>query len=105
MTEQDSKIVPASSRAARKAAVGVDDVDEAILKAREAAAKAGFDMDRTPSTEEEADRAAREHWGLASFAYRLEGLESAVAATTVEEELNGRAGRGGVLHRHGVDLR
>ena len=82
MTEQDSKIVPASSRAARKAAVGVDDVDEAILKAREAAAKAGFDMDRTPSTEEQADRAAREHWGLASFAYRLEGLESCLLYTS-----------------------
>lgn len=88
MIENESKIVPASSRAARKASVGIDDVDNAIVQAREAAAKAGFNMDRLPSEEEEADRAAREHWGLASFAYRLEGLDSAVAATTVEEELN-----------------
>ena len=88
MADNDSSIVPTSSRVASQASVGVDDVDEAILQAREAAAKAGFDMDRSPQTEEEIDRAARERWGLASFAYRLEGLESAVDATTVEEELN-----------------
>ena len=81
MADNDSSIVPTSSRVASQASVGVDDVDEAILQAREAAAKAGFDMDRSPQTEEEIDRAARERWGLASFAYRLEGLESAVDAT------------------------
>ena len=70
----------------------VDDVDEAILQAREAAAKAGFYMDRSPQSPEEVERATREHWGLTSFAYRVEGLESAVDATTVETELNNISG-------------
>lgn len=88
MAEPNSNIVPTSTRAARQTNVHVDDVDEAILQARAAAAKAGFDMERSAQSDEEIDRAARERWGLASFAYRLEGLESAVEATAVEEELN-----------------
>lgn len=92
MSENDSQIVPTSSRVASKSSVEVDDVDEAILQAREAAAKAGFDMDRSPQSPEEVERATREHWGLTSFAYRVEGLESAVDATTVETELNNISG-------------
>lgn len=92
MSENDSQIVPTSSRVASKSSVEVDDVDEAILQAREAAAKAGFDMDRSPQSPEEVERATQEHWGLTSFAYRVEGLESAVDATTVETELNNISG-------------
>ncbi|MGV0384133.1 heavy metal translocating P-type ATPase [Corynebacterium sp. 22_2729] len=92
MSENDSQIVPTSSRVASQSSVEVDDVDEAILQAREAAAKAGFDMDRSPQSPEEVERAPREHWGLTSFAYRVEGLESAVDATTVETELNNISG-------------
>lgn len=92
MSENDSQIVPTSSRVASQSSVEVDDVDEAILQAREAAAKAGFDMDRSPQSPEEVERATREHWGLTSFAYRVEGLESAVDATTVETELNNISG-------------
>lgn len=92
MSENDSQIVPTSSRVASKSSVEVDDVDEAILQAREAAAKAGFDMDRSPQSPEEVERATREHWGLTSFAYRVEGLESAVDATAVETELNNISG-------------
>lgn len=92
MSENDSQIVPTSSRVASQSSVEVDDVDEAILQAREAAAKAGFDMDRSPQPPEKVERATREHWGLTSFAYRVEGLESAVDATTVETELNNISG-------------
>lgn len=92
MSENDSQIVPTSSRVASQSSVEVDDVDEAILQAREAAAKAGFDMDRSPQSPEKVERATREHWGLTSFAYRVEGLESAVDATTVETELNNISG-------------
>ena len=70
----------------------VDSVERAIHEARAAAKAAGFDMDKAAdlsSQEREGFRRAR---GLSSFAFRLEGLESAVDATALEVDLNAMRG-------------
>ena len=70
----------------------VDSVDRAIAEARAAAKTAGFDMDRAASLDSTERSEYRRSKGLASFAFRLVGLESAVDATALERDLNAMRG-------------
>ncbi|HJF11438.1 heavy metal translocating P-type ATPase [Corynebacterium falsenii] len=73
--------------------ISVEDVDAAILEARTAATQAGFDLDAADGSTDYHQRLVhRQGRRLTSFSYRLEGLESAVDATTVQEELNALPG-------------
>ncbi|HIW95308.1 MAG TPA: HAD-IC family P-type ATPase [Candidatus Corynebacterium gallistercoris] len=68
----------------------VDEVDEVILQARKAAHDAGFDLNSRGEDDHEFHQrlAHRQGRSLTSFSYRLEGLESAVQATSIQDELN-----------------
>lgn len=70
----------------------VESVDRAIKEARAAAKTAGFDMERAARPGSQERREVSKNHGLASFAFRLVGLESAVDATALERDLNAMAG-------------
>lgn len=70
----------------------VDSVDRAIHDARAAAKIAGFDMDKAADMASDEREKFRRSKGLSSFAFRLDGLESAVDATSMEVDLNSMPG-------------
>ena len=70
----------------------VESVERAIQDARTAAKVAGFDMDKAADMASEEREKFRRSKGLSSFAFRLEGLESAVDATSLEVDLNAMPG-------------
>lgn len=70
----------------------VESVERAIVAARAAAKTAGFDMDQAQKLDSSERSEYTKSQGLASFAFRLVGLESAVDATALERDLNAMRG-------------
>lgn len=68
----------------------IQEVAQAIEEAKEAADKAGFG--KSDDEDHRRSLAQREGRGLTSLAFKLEGLESAVHATKVQEQLNAEPG-------------